>query len=112
MASSLGMVEADPAPGPSLGPRDDMAGWTGAIFMVMTVVQGSPSAGITMALRRPHKGMKMASSVGTVEADPAPGPSLGPRDDIARWPGVDSYWRRGGDWIPAFAGMTVCGGLL
>ena len=44
MASSFGMVEADPAAGPSLGPRDDMvgprddmAGWPGAIFIVMTL---------------------------------------------------------------------------
>ena len=58
------------------------------IFMVMTIVQRSPFAGITMALRRPHEGMKMASSAGMVEADPAPGPSLGPRDDMARWPGA------------------------
>ncbi len=28
------------------------------------------------------KGMKVASSVSVVEADPAPDPSLGPRDDM------------------------------
>ena len=38
MESSVGMVEADPAPGPSSGtPQDDMTGRPGAIFMGMTV---------------------------------------------------------------------------
>ena len=46
-------------------------------------------AGITMALRGPHKGMKIASSLGMVEADPAPGPSSGtPQDDMTGWPGA------------------------
>ena len=54
----------------------------------LRLLRGRLCAGITMALRRPHRGMKMASSVGMVEADPAPGPSLGPRDDRAGWPGA------------------------
>ena len=49
--------------------------------------RGHAFTGMTMALRRPHKGMKMAPPVGMVEADPAPGPSLGPRDDRAGWAG-------------------------
>ena len=36
-----------------------------------------------MALRRPNKEMETAASVGMVEADPAPGPSLALRDDMA-----------------------------
>ena len=47
MASSLGMVEADPAPGPSLALRDDMAGWPGAIVIIVAVharfATGTPS---------------------------------------------------------------------
>ena len=31
MASPLGMIEGDPAQGPSAGPRDDIAGWPGAV---------------------------------------------------------------------------------
>ena len=47
-------------------------------------------AGITMALRRPHKGMKMGpAQCFNVDWDPR------------RW-----------DWIPAFAGMTMWGGWV
>ena len=77
----------------------------------MTVVQRSPSAGITMALRRPNKGMKVASSAGMVEADPAPGPSLGPRDDIARWPGAIFIAMTVVQRSP-FAGTTKVGKLV
>ena len=49
MASSLGMVEADPAPGPSLALRDDMAGWPGAIVIIVAAHAG---------LRPAHQVMK------------------------------------------------------
>ncbi len=63
-----------------------------------------------MVLRRPHKGMKMASSVGMVEADPAPGPSLGPRDD--RTSGTSMLcWQNEADFAPEFLydSLTVNG---
>ena len=41
--------------------------------------ESGSGAGITMALRRLHKGMKMASSFRMVETDPAPGPRIGVR---------------------------------
>ena len=43
--------------------------------------------GITMALRRPHKGMKMAPSVGMVEGDPAQVLRVA-QDDMVGWPGA------------------------
>ena len=58
-------------------------------------------AGMTMALRRPHKGMKMASSLGMVEADPAPGPSSGtPQDDMTGRPGAIFIAMTGGGGHP------------
>ena len=59
-------------------------------------------AGMTMALRRPHKGMKMASSLGMVEADPAPGPSSGtPQDDMTGRPGAIFIAMTGGGGAPS-----------
>ena len=45
MASSLGMVEDNPAPGPSLALRDDMAGRQGAIHSNLSCqfATGAPS---------------------------------------------------------------------
>ena len=40
-----------------------------------------------MALRRPHKGMKMAPSVGMVEVDPAQVLRVA-QDDMVGWPGA------------------------
>ena len=68
MASSFGMVETDPAPGPRIGVR-------GRLFV------GDSSGRHGWAARRYFhgKGMKMASSFGMVETDPAPGPRIGVR---------------------------------
>ena len=78
MASSLGMVEADPAPGPRIGVR-------GRLFVGDSSGRHDGAAGCYFH----SKGMKMASSLGMVEADPAPGPSSGtPQDDMTGRPGA------------------------
>ena len=72
------------------------SGGRGGVTLTPYRVRGRVFVGITMALRGPHKGMKIASSLGMVEADPAPGPSSGtPQDDMTGWPG------------PIFIAMTL-----
>ena len=88
MASSLGMVEADPAPGPRIGVR-------GRLFVGDSSGRHDGVAGCyfhsNRSCRLPPAPpiMEMASSLGMVEADPAPGPSSGtPQDDMTGWPGA------------------------
>ena len=82
MASSLGMVEADPVPGPSLALRDDMAGWPGAIVIIVAV--------------------HARFATGT------------PSDEVMNWlcPRYPELTAEAGDWIPASAGMTAWVGYV
>ena len=80
IASSLGMVEADPAPGPSSGtPQDDMTGWPGAICIAMTVVRAASPfwvAGLVGADRGRGDGGRSAGGPPPPEGEsPSPQPS-------------------------------------